>query len=237
MRFQSKVTLITGASRGIGKSLAHAFAKEGSHVVLTARSTAELEAVAQEVEAAHGVRALAVAGDVSDEPHAKAAVETAMRELGRLDVVVNNAAITNIRPVYGLNLSGWEKTLAVNLTGTFLFTKHAWKPMKKQGGGSIVNISSVGGRKGFSLLSAYCASKWGQIGFSLSAAEEGKADNIRVNVVAPGKADTAFRAQILEDKSKMLKAEDCDSVVLFLASEEAKFITGQVVEVDWFGKE
>ncbi len=235
MRFQSKVTLITGASRGIGRSLAHAFAREGSHVILTARTAAELEAVAREVEAEHGVRATPVVGGVSDEAHAKPAVETALNELGRIDVLVNNAAITNIRPVYGLNLSGWEKTLAVNLTGTFLFTKHVWKPMKKQGGGAIVNISSTGGRKGFSLLSAYCASKWGQIGFSLSAAEEGKADNIRVNVVAPGKADTAFRAQIQEDKTKMLKAEDCDLVVLFLASDEAKWLTGQVVEVEWFG--
>jgi len=235
MRFQSKVTLITGASRGIGRSLAHAFAREGANLVLTARSTAELETVAHEIETQHGVRALPIVGDVSDEAHAKLAVETALNELGRIDVLINNAAITNIRPVYGLNLSGWEKTLAVNLTGTFLFTKHVWKPMKKQGGGAIVNISSIGGRKGFSLLSAYCASKWGQIGFSLSAAEEGKADNIRVNVVAPGKADTAFRAQINEDKTKMLKAEDCDSTVLFLASDEAKFLTGQVIEVEWFG--
>jgi NAD(P)-dependent dehydrogenase (short-subunit alcohol dehydrogenase family) len=235
MRFSNKVTLITGASRGIGKSLAHAFAKEGSHLVLTARTTADLESVAHGIEAEHGVKALTVSGDVSDEAHAKLAVETALRELGRVDVLINNAAISTIRPIWGMNQSGWEKTLAVNLTGTFLFTKQVWKPMKKQGGGAIVNISSVGGRKGFALLSAYCASKWGQIGFSMSAAEEGKADNIRVNVVAPGKADTAFRAQIAEDKSKMLKAEDCDSVVLFLASDEAKWVTGQVVEVEWFG--
>jgi NAD(P)-dependent dehydrogenase (short-subunit alcohol dehydrogenase family) len=235
MRFQNKVTLITGASRGIGRSLAHAFAAEGSNLILTARTASELESAAHEVEAQHGVRAITVVGDVSDEAHAKSAVETALREFGRVDVLVNNAAIASTRPIYGLNLSGWEKTLAVNLTGTFLFTKQVWKPMKQQGGGSIVNISSTGGRKGFPLLSAYCASKWGQIGFSISAAEEGKADNIRVNVVAPGKADTAFRAQISEDKSRILAADDCNNVVLFLASEEAKWITGQVVEVEWFG--
>lgn len=235
MRFQNKVTLITGASRGMGRSLAQAFAQEGSHLILTARTATDLEAVAQAIEAQYRVKAIPVIGDVSDEAHVKAAVETAVREWGRVDVLINNAAISTIRPVWGLNLSGWEKTLAVNLTGTFLFTKHVWKPMKKQGGGAIVNISSTGGRKGFPLLSAYCASKWGQIGFSMSAAEEGKADNIRVNVVAPGKADTAFRAQIAEDKNKMLKAEDCDSVVLFLASDEAKWVTGQVVEVEWFG--
>lgn len=235
MRFQNKLTLITGASRGIGRSLAHAFAAEGSNLVLTARTATDVHKVAHEVESKYGIKAVAVVGDVSDEAHAKAAVDAALHEFGRVDVLINNAAIANPRPVYGTNLSGWEKTLAVNLTGTFLFTKHVWKPMKKQGGGSIVNISSTGGRRGFALLSAYCASKWGQIGFSISAAEEGKPDNIRVNVVAPGKADTDFRAQISEDKSRMLTADDCNSAVLFLASDEAKWVTGQVLEVEWFG--
>ncbi len=233
-RLQNKVALITGASRGIGRSLANAFARQGSDVLLTARTQSELETAAQHIEGEHHVRALPVVCDVSDEAQVEHAVETALRELGRIDVLINNAAITNIRPIYGLTHSGWERTLAINLTGTFLFTKHIWKPMKKQGGGVIINISSIGGRKGFPLLSAYCASKWGQIGFSMAAAEEGKADNIRVNVVAPGKADTAFRAQIQEDKTKMLTADDCNGVCLFLASDDAKWITGQVIEVEWF---
>lgn len=233
-RFQNKVTLITGASRGIGRSLANAFAGEGSHVVLTARTQTELEAAAHHIEREHGVRALPVVCDVSNEEQVKHAVEIALRELGRIDVLINNAAIGNIRPIYGLPQTAWERTLAINLTGTFLFTKHVWKLMKKQGGGAMINISSTGGRKGFPLLSAYCASKWGQIGFSVAAAEEGKPDNIRVNVVAPGKADTAFRAQIAEDKTKMLTADDCNGVCLFLASDEARWITGQVVEVQWF---
>jgi 3-oxoacyl-[acyl-carrier protein] reductase len=237
MRFQNKVTLITGASRGIGRSLAHVFAREGSHLLLTARTSTDVESVAHKIEREHGVRALAVAGDVSDEEHAEQAVETAVRELGRIDVLINNAAIGNIRPIYGMTHSGWNRTLAVNLTGTFLFTKHAWKPMKKQGGGCVINVSSLGGRKGYPLLAAYCASKWGQIGFSMAAAEEGKADNIRVNVVAPGKADTDFRAQIKEDKTKMLTADDLNGVCLFLASDEARWITGQVIEVEWFGSE
>ncbi len=234
-RFQNKVTLITGASRGIGRSLAHAFAAEGSNLLITGRTKNDLNSVAQDIEREHHVRAFPVIGDVSDEAHVKQAVETAVRELGRVDVLINNAAMTNIRPIYGTNLSGWERTLAVNLTGTFLFTKHVWKPMKAQGGGAIINVSSIGGRKGYPLLAAYCASKWGQIGFSMSSAEEGKADNIRVNVVAPGKADTDFRAQIKEDKTKMLAADDCNGVCLFLASDEAKWITGQIVEVEWHG--
>ena len=139
-----------------------------------------------------------------------------------------------MRPIYGLQKASWEKTIAVNLTGTFLFTKHVWKPMKSQGGGAIINIASTGGQKGFPLLAAYCASKWGQIGFSKTAAEEGKPDNIRVNVVAPGKADTDIRASIKEDKAKMLTANDCDGVCLFLASDDAKWITGEVIAVEWF---
>nr|MBI2903859.1 SDR family NAD(P)-dependent oxidoreductase [Chloroflexota bacterium] len=103
-RFQNKVTLITGASRGIGRSLAHAFAREGSHLLLTARTQTELEAVAYGIEKQYGVRALPVVGDVSDEAHARAAVEIALRELGRVDVLINNAAISNIRPIYGMPL-------------------------------------------------------------------------------------------------------------------------------------
>lgn len=237
MRFQNKTILITGASRGIGKSLAHAFAREGANLVLTARTQTDLEKVSADIQHQYGVRVVPVVGDVSDEDHAKAAVEIAVKEFKQIHVLINNAAISGMRPIYGLQKASWEKTLAVNLTGTFLFTKHVWKPMKSQGGGAIINIASTGGQKGFPFLAAYCASKWGQIGFSKTAAEEGKPDNIRVNVVAPGKADTDIRAQVKEDKTKMLTANDCDGVCLFLASDEAKWITGEVIAVEWFAKD
>lgn len=237
MRFQNKTVLITGASRGIGKSLAYAFAREGANLVLTARTQTDLEKVAAEIRHQHGGGVTPVVGDVSDEDHAKAAVEIALKEFKQINVLINNAAISGMRPIYGLQKANWEKTIAVNLTGTFLFTKHVWKPMKSQGGGAIINIASTGGQKGFPLLAAYCASKWGQIGFSKTAAEEGKPDNIRVNVVAPGKADTDIRAQVKEDKTKMLTANDCDGVCLFLASDDAKWITGEVIAVEWYGKD
>lgn len=233
-RFQNKTVLITGASRGIGRSLAHAFAREGANLVLTARTRTDLEKVTSEIRHQHNVGVVPVVGDVSDEDHAKAAIESALREFKQINVLINNAAISGMRPIYGLQKASWEKTIAVNLTGTFLFTKHVWKPMKSQGGGAIINIASTGGQKGFPLLAAYCASKWGQIGFSKTAAEEGKPDNIRVNVVAPGKADTDIRASIKEDKTKMLTANDCDGVCLFLASDEAKWITGEVIAVEWY---
>jgi NAD(P)-dependent dehydrogenase (short-subunit alcohol dehydrogenase family) len=107
--------------------------------------------------------------------------------------------------------------------------------MRDHKGGSIINVSSLGGLEGYPLLTAYCASKWGQIGFSVACAEEGKPDNIRVNAIAPGKADTALRAQINEDKSQILKAEDHVGVCIFLASDESKYTTGHVIPLDWFG--
>lgn len=173
--------------------------------------------------------------DVTDEDHVEGAVQAALREFGRVDVLVNNAGVAVARPVWGTPRSTFEKTMAVNLTGTFLFTKRVWKPMKQNGGGSIINVSSLGGRRGYPLLTAYCDSKWGQIGFTVACSEEGKPDNIRVNALAPGKADTAIRALVVEDKTKMLKAEDPVGACIFLASDESRYFTGQVLELEWFG--
>jgi len=234
MRLENKVALVTGAGRGIGRAIALGFVREGAAVILAARTEAQVRQVAQEAERA-GRRALAMACDVSDEEQVKAMISAGLREFGRVDVLVNNAGVGNIRPVWGIPLSAFERVLAVNLVGTFLCTKHLWRPMIQAGGGSIVNISSLGGVRGYPLLSAYCASKWGQIGFTLACAEEGKPHAIRVNALAPGKADTAFRAQIHEDKEHMLKPEDHVGACIFLASDESRFVTGHVIPLDWFG--
>jgi 3-oxoacyl-[acyl-carrier protein] reductase len=186
-------------------------------------------------ELARRWQAVAVECDVSQEAAVKAMISEVINRYGKLDVLVNNAGVGNIRPVWGTPQASFERVLAVNLVGTFLCTKHAWRPMRQGGGGAIINVSSLGGLHGYPLLSAYCASKWGQIGFTLACAEEGKADGIRVNAIAPGKADTAFRAQIAEDKSRMLKAEDHVGACIFLASDDARFVTGQVIALDWFG--
>ncbi len=233
MRLDRKVVIITGGGRGIGRALAVGFAEQGARLALAARTASELNETGRLVRLAGSV-ALDVVCDVSDETQVRGMVQRVLDEWGTVDVLVNNAGVAGARPVWGVTLSSFERTLAVNLVGTFLCTKHVWQPMKVGGGGSIINISSLGGVRGYPLLSAYCASKWGQIGFTLACAEEGKTDNIRVNAVAPGKADTAFRAQITEDKARMLRAEDHVGVCLFLASDEAKFVTGQVIQLDWF---
>lgn len=236
MRLTNRIAIITGSGRGIGRAIALGYAREGADIVLAARTQAEIDTAAEEIRAL-GRRALALTCDVANEEQVKEAVARTVSEFGRVDILVNNAGIGSLRPIHGITLSAWERMLAVNLTGTFLFTKHVWKPMQKQGGGVIVNVASLGGRRGLPMQSAYAASKWGQIGFTLSAAEEGKPLNIRVNAIAPGRGDTAMRAAINEDKSKILKPEDHVGVCVFLASDEARFVTGQVLEIDYFGKE
>lgn len=234
MRLKDKVAIITGGGRGIGKAISIGFAKEGAKVIVVARTKNEIELVVDEIKNSGGI-CLSMTCDVSNEAEVKQTIEKCFDEFGRIDVLVNNAGVGHVRPVYSTSLESFEKILAVNLIGTFLCTKHVWQKMKSSGGGSIINISSLGGIVGYRYLSAYCASKWGQIGFSKSCAEEGKEDNIRVNVIAPGKADTSIRARIIEDKSKMLTAEDHVPLSIFLASDESKYLTGNVIPLEWFG--
>ena len=232
MRLKDKIAIVTGASKGIGRAIALGYAREGAHVALVARSADRLDEVAAEVRALNR-RALPLPTDVTDEEDVKHMVAATTEEFGRIDVLVNNAGMASYRPVWGIKLSQWEEIMALNLRAPFLCTKHVWKPMKAGGGGAIVNVGSLSGSRGEPLLSAYVTSKWGLNGFTKSVAEEGKADNIRVNLIAYGKVDTDFRAFVPEDKSKMLTVEDCAGVAIFLASDEAEHIRGQIIEMEW----
>jgi NAD(P)-dependent dehydrogenase (short-subunit alcohol dehydrogenase family) len=233
-RLQHKVALITGGGRGIGRAIAFGFAAEGAHVTIASRSEDELNEVAMEIKN-NGGSILPIVCDVTDEGQVKSAVEETLETFNQIDVLVNNAGTGAIRPIWGTPKRTFEAVLAVNLIGTFLFMKHVWRPMRDAGGGSIINVSSMGGLVGYPMLSAYCASKFGQIGLMKACAEEGKSDNIRVNAIAPGKADTAFRAQIKEDKTLMLKPEDHVGLCVFLASDESQFINGQIIPIEWYG--
>ncbi len=234
MRLRERVAVITGGGRGIGRAVALGFAKEGADVVVAARTEGEISEARNEIIQLDR-RSSAIVCNVSDEDQVKNLIEETLNIYGKIDILVNNAGMGGMRPVWGTSKANFERVLAVNLVGTFLCTKHVWKPMREAGGGSIINISSLGGVEGYPLLTAYCASKWGQIGFTVACAEEGKPDNIRVNAIAPGKADTALRTQIKEDKSNLLKPEDHVGVCVFLASDESEFITGQVIPIEWFG--
>lgn len=236
MRLDGKVAIVTGGGRGIGRAIAKGFAEQGANVVVAARTKSELDQVVEELVAG-GAQAQAIVCDVSQEEQVTQLVEKTVSTFGTVDILVNNAGIGNLRPVFAIPKGSFERVLGVNLVGTFLCTKHVWKVMEKHGGGAIINVSSMGGLHGYPYLSAYCASKWGQIGFTKACAEEGKAVNIRVNAIAPGKGDTAFRAQIEEDKSQLLSPQDHVGVCIFLASDDSKFITGQVIPIEWFGPE
>jgi 3-oxoacyl-[acyl-carrier protein] reductase len=236
VRLQDKVAIITGSGRGIGRAVALGFAEEGAHVVVVSRTETEIQSTRDEISEL-GRQANAIVCDVTDEDQVRSMVKQTLDTFGKVDILVNNAGMGGMRPIWGTPKTNFERMLTVNLTSTFLCTKHVWKSMQACGGGSIINVSSLGGLKGYPLLTAYCASKWGQIGFTVACAEEGKLDNIRVNAVAPGRADTQLRAQIKEDKTRMLKAEDHVGVCVFLASEESKYITGHVIPMEWFGSE
>lgn len=235
-RLQDKVAIITGGGRGIGRAIALGFAQEGAHVVVASRSEDELQGVATEITQA-GHPALPIVCDVTNEDQVKTMVTETLNTYNQIDILVNNAGMGAMRPVWGTPKKSFEAILAVNLIGTFLCTKHVWRPMRDAGGGTIINVSSMGGLEGYPLLSAYCASKFGQIGFTKACAEEGKQDNIRVNAIAPGKADTALRAQIEENKAQMLKAEDHVGICIFLASNDSRYINGQVIPIVWYGPE
>jgi NAD(P)-dependent dehydrogenase (short-subunit alcohol dehydrogenase family) len=236
MRLKDKVAIITGGGRGIGKAIALGFANQGAHIVASARTESEVISVSERIKEL-GRESLGIVCDISNEDQVKNLIDVTVKKFGRIDVLINNAGIGSMRPIYATSLESFEKVLKVNLTGTFLCTKHVWQHMKNSGGGSIINVSSLGGLVGYPMLSAYCASKWGQIGFTKACAEEGKHDKIRVNAIAPGKADTAIRSKIKEDKTKMLTPEDQVDACVFLASDESRYITGQVISLEWFGED
>ena len=234
MRLAGKTAIITGAGRGIGNAIAHAFAREGAKLALAARTASEIEATRDEIKALGG-DAIAIPCDVTVEDQVKSLIEKTLEAYSRIDILVNNAGAGAFRPAYGTPNSTWDKLMDANARSTFLCTKHVWRAMRAAGGGSIVNVSSLSGTRAFPMYAVYTASKWAQVGFTKATAEEGKADGIRVNAIAPGKVDTPMRSGIAEDKTRMLKSEDCAGAAIFFASDDSRYITGQVLEIEWYG--
>ena len=236
-----KVVLVTGASRGIGEGIAKAAAAEGAHLVCGARDEAKLAAVVSAIASAGG-KAEAVALDVSSRASVDAAFEKLLAAHGRIDGLVNNAGITRDNLLLRMKAEDWEAVLATNLTGVFHCTQAALKPMLKQRAGRIVNVTSIVGITGNAGQANYAASKAGVIGFTKSVAREVASRSITVNAVAPGFIDTEMTAAMTDKAKEAMisaiplgrtgQAGDVASAVVFLLSDAASYITGQVLAVD-----
>lgn len=238
MKLEQKNVFITGSSRGIGLAIAHKFASLGANVVLNSRGEISEELLAEFKP--YGVKVLAISGDVSDFADAKRMVDQAIEELGSVDVLVNNAGITQDTIMLKMTEEDFEKVLKVNLTGAFNMTQSVLKPMIKAREGAIINMSSVVGLMGNIGQANYAASKAGLIGFTKSVAREVANRNVRVNAIAPGMIESDMTA-VLSDKVKeaMLaqipmkqfgQAEQVAEVTVFLASQD--YLTGQVLAID-----
>ena len=238
MKLEQKNVFITGSSRGIGLAIAHKFASLGANVVLNSRGEISEELLAEFKP--YGVKVLAISGDVSDFADAKRMVDQAIEELGSVDVLVNNAGITQDTLMLKMTEEDFEKVLKVNLTGAFNMTQSVLKPMIKAREGAIINMSSVVGLMGNIGQANYAASKAGLIGFTKSVAREVANRNVRVNAIDPGMIESDMTA-VLSDKVKeaMLaqipmkqfgQAEQVAEVTAFLASQD--YLTGQVIAID-----
>jgi 3-oxoacyl-[acyl-carrier protein] reductase len=241
MNLQGKVALITGGGTGIGRGIGLSFAREGAGVVVNySRSEKEANATVQEIRDL-GVPSLAIKADVSQDSQVRAMVDKVMKECGRLDILVNSAGTTtfiNAADLEGLTEEMWDRTLAVNLKGTFFCCRAVVPAMKKHGGGSIINISSIAGPTGIGSSMAYSASKAGVICLTKSLART-LAPEIRVNTIAPGFVDTRWTAnwpefkKMNEEATPMKRvAKPADIAVAALYLVHSDFVTGQVITVD-----
>jgi 3-oxoacyl-[acyl-carrier protein] reductase len=236
-----RVALVTGASQGIGESIARALAEAGAKVVLAARNQEKLAAVHAGIEAAGG-QALAVGMDIADAAQVKAGFQQALERFGRLDILVNNAGITRDALSMRMKIDDWEAVIRTNLTGAHLAIQQAVPSMLRQRWGRIINISSVVAQMGNPGQANYVAAKAGLIGLTKSLALELASRRITVNAVAPGFIATEMTQALPEKTVEQLSARiplgrlgtpaDVAAAVLFLASEEACYITGHVLAVN-----
>lgn len=241
MQLKDKNAIVTGSAQGIGKSIALALAKAGANIVVSDVNIEEAEKTAKEIEAL-GVKAIAIKCNVADANEVTELVKKAQETFPTLDILVNNAGVTRDNLMMRMEEKDWDLVLDINLKGAFLLTKAVSRIMMKQRSGRIVNMSSVIGVMGNAGQSNYAASKGGLIAFTKSTAKEFASRNITCNAIAPGFIETAMTAKLTDEVKENYKkgiplgrmgsVDDVANAVLFLVSEQASYITGQVLHVD-----
>lgn len=241
MSFAGRVALVTGASQGIGQACAIKLAEAGATVALGARSAEKLKAVVEQITQAGG-QAAAFTVDVGDEEQVKSVFKSVIGQMGKIDILVNNAGITRDQLLMRMKRGDWDAVLNTNLTSAYLCSQAAIGSMVKQRWGRIINVSSVFGQTGQAGQTNYSSSKAGLIGFTMALAREVGSRNITCNAVAPGFIETSMTAELPDElKQNAVKmiplgrvgaVEDVANAVKFLASEEAGYITGHVLNVN-----
>jgi len=252
MSLEGRGVVVTGGGRGIGRAVARRLAENGAAVVVTARSTDQIESVAEELRA-DGLQAHAVHCDVADEASVEAMAAAAIERLGTVDILVNNAGIATSNPVKRLQLDDWNQIMAINATGTFLCTRAFLPGMLDRSWGRIINVASVAGLRGGRYIAAYVASKHAQIGFTRALAAEVANAGITANAICPGYVDTPMtdfsvanivdktgvspeeaRARILSlsPQKRLIRPEEIAHVALMLCGDDGEGINGDAIVLD-----
>jgi 3-hydroxybutyrate dehydrogenase len=254
MRLQNKIALITGGGRGIGRAMALAFASEGAHVAVAARTLQQVEQVSREISEQFQVDALAVECDVSDVASVGRMFASVRDRFGRgPDIMVNNAGIAESAPIARTDDDFWNRHLAINLSGSFYCTRASLPEMIERGWGRIINMASIAGKTGAPYISAYSASKHGLIGLTRSSAAEVAAKGITVNAICPGYVDTDMVTRGVENitkktgrtsdeamasilkmspQNRLITSEEVAALAVLLASEDGRGINGQAISID-----
>jgi 3-oxoacyl-[acyl-carrier protein] reductase len=241
MKLEGRVALVTGASQGIGHACALALASQGASVAVAARNQQKLDELVAQITVSGG-KAAAFVMDIADEEQIKSGIKSALGQFGKIDILVNNAGITRDQLVMRMKRADWDAVLSTNLTSAYLCIQQVIGSMLKQRWGRIINITSIFGQMGQAGQANYAASKAGLIGLTMAMAREVASRNITCNAVAPGFIETSMTAVLSEElKQSAVKMiplgrvgapQDVASAVSFLASEEASYITGHVLNVN-----
>lgn len=230
MKLQGKVTIVTGAGRGMGRAASIALAANGAKVAVVADVESEVNSVAEEI-LFKGQEAIPIVIDISNEGQVKSMVKKVNEGFGIVDVLINNAGVNPIGKLVDTKTEDWDLCMAVNLRGMFLCTREVIAPMMKRRSGKVINVSSRAGRQGFENFTAYCTSKYGVIGFTESLAMEMSKYNVYVNAVCPDRIITKMSLSVAPnaDHSRWMKPEDLADLYVFLASDESKSVNGAII--------